>query len=122
MNVNVLMINANGQNNGGEQMKNKMKKWKKGAMLGALIGGGWLVLGGIINVLHAYTGSTPSSWKFMIDAFPLYTLLVPLGIVDFGQRLAPPGLSEFIYAPVVALYWATIGAVIGYLYQWRRER
>jgi len=87
MNVNVLMINVNGQNNGDEEMKDKMKKWKKGAMLGALIGGGWTILGGVVTLIIASTGSAPQfSWKFLISSFPLYTLIVPLGLADFGQR------------------------------------
>lgn len=94
---------------------NKLAMWKKGAILGAVIGGGWLILGGIITLYIASTGSTPSSWKFMIDSFPIYTLFVPLGILDFGERLSPPGLPQFLFAPIVALYWAAIGAVIGYL-------
>ena len=81
------MINVNGQNNGDEEMKDKMKKWKKGAMLGALIGGGWTILGGVVTLIIASTGSAPQfSWKFLISSFPLYTLIVPLGLADFGQR------------------------------------
>ena len=96
--------------------KTKMKKWKKGAMLGALIGGGWTILGGVVTLIIASTGSAPQfSWKFLISSFPLYTLFVPLGLVDWGQRLAPPGLCNFLLFPVVALYWAAIGAFIGYL-------
>ena len=98
------------------------EKWKKGAMLGALIGGGWTILGGVVTLIIASTGSAPQfSWKFLISSFPLYTLIVPLGLADFGQRLAPPGVPNFLMFPLVALYWAAIGAIIGYLYERARE-
>ena len=95
---------------------NKLAMWKKGAVLGAVVGGSWTILGGVITLIIASTGDAPQfSWKYLISCFPMYTFFVPLGLLDWGQRLSPPGGPHFLFFPVMALYWAAIGAVIGYL-------
>jgi len=99
----------------------KSKMWKKGAIVAGAVAAVWTFVGACINLYITSTGSVPSKLIFCFDAFPVYSLAVPLGIAEWGQRLAPPGLTEFVYLIPVTIMWMAIGGIVTYIYTYAQK-
>jgi hypothetical protein len=79
---------------------NRLVVWKKGAVLGAVIGGGWTILGGVVTLIIASTGNAPPILMEISHLlFPDVHLLRTTWAFGVGAAIEPTGIAPLSILP-----------------------